>query len=616
MKRILLPLILCSTALSSAHDKAGTWIEVRSPHFSVVTDGNEKQARHVADQFERMRSVFHVQFPKLQIDPPAPIIVLAVKDEKDFRALEPEAYLAKGQLKLAGLFLPAPDKNYILMRLEAEGVHPYATVYHEYTHLLLAKAAEWLPLWLNEGLAEFYQNTDIREKESMLGEPSAENLQVLRQNRLLPLPTLFAVDQKSPYYHEENKGSIFYAESWALTHYIQITDSQNKTLRLTEYVTLLAQRVDPVEAATRTFGDLQQLQRALERYAQQTSFYSFKMHAATEVDDSTFTARFLTPSQSAALRADFLAYNQRSADARALLERVLQEDPNNVSAHETMGYLAFREGHLQEAKKWYAEAVQLDSQSYLAHYYFAAMSMKDAQDSNDAQVENSLRQAIKLNPSFAPAFDLLGIFLGMHHKDLDEAHMMGVTAVALEPANVHYRINVANVLMIMNRGQSAIEVLHAAGKVAKTPEELQAVDNMLMRAEEFNSAQKAFAASQERIQESNDSESDEEDDDADVPKPAHPDTFVAKGPHRFLTGVLRDIQCKTPQMDLQLLAGGKSLALHSENYYKLHFTALNFTPEGDLNPCKDLEGRPAKVEYVESADESASARVLSIELHK
>jgi hypothetical protein len=134
MKRILLPLILCSTALSSAHDKAGTWIEVRSPHFSVVTDGNEKQARHVADQFERMRSVFHVQFPKLQIDPPAPIIVLAVKDEKDFRALEPEAYLAKGQLKLAGLFLPAPDKNYILMRLEAEGVHPYATVYHEYTH--------------------------------------------------------------------------------------------------------------------------------------------------------------------------------------------------------------------------------------------------------------------------------------------------------------------------------------------------------------------------------------------------------------------------------------------------------------------------------------------------
>jgi hypothetical protein len=183
MKRIVLVLILFSTALSSARDEAENWIEVRSQHFSVVTNANEKQGRHVADQFERMRSVFHVQFPKLQIDPPAPIIVLAVEDEKDFRALEPEAYLAKGQLKLAGYFLRAPDKNYILLRLDAEGDHPYATVYHEYTHLLLAKAAEWLPLWLNEGLAEFYQNTEIREKEVLVGESSAENLGLLRQNR-------------------------------------------------------------------------------------------------------------------------------------------------------------------------------------------------------------------------------------------------------------------------------------------------------------------------------------------------------------------------------------------------------------------------------------------------
>jgi hypothetical protein len=39
----------------------------------------------VADQFERMRSVFRTLFPKLQIDPGTPIIVLAMKDEKDFR---------------------------------------------------------------------------------------------------------------------------------------------------------------------------------------------------------------------------------------------------------------------------------------------------------------------------------------------------------------------------------------------------------------------------------------------------------------------------------------------------------------------------------------------------
>lgn len=69
-------------------------------------------------------------------------------------------------------------------------------------------------------------------------------------------------------------------------------------------------------------------------------------------------------------------------------------------------------------------------------------------------------------------------------------------------------------------------------------------------------------------------------------------------------------------MDLTLDSGGKSLVLHAENYYKIQFSALNFKPSADLNPCKDLQGRPARVEYVESASQSAAARVFSIELHK
>jgi len=107
-----------------------------------------------------------------------------------------------------------------------------------------------MPLWLNEGLAEFYQNTEIREEDVSLGEPSGENLQWLRENRLLPLATLFTVDVQSPYYHQENKGSIFYAESWALTHYLFTKDHQEKTTRIARYSELLIQKVDPVSAAT------------------------------------------------------------------------------------------------------------------------------------------------------------------------------------------------------------------------------------------------------------------------------------------------------------------------------------------------------------------------------
>src|SRR5208282_2514107 len=181
-KKILLLLTIFAAAVVSARDKTENWLEVRSPHFTVLSNSSEKQARHIADQFERMRVVLQTGFPQARVDPETPIVVLAVKDEKDFRTLEPEAYLVKGQIEVAGLFLRAPDKNYVLLRLDAQGEHPYATVYHEYTHLLWSRA-EWLPLWLNEGWAEFYQDTEIRDKEVLVGEPSPENIRLLRQER-------------------------------------------------------------------------------------------------------------------------------------------------------------------------------------------------------------------------------------------------------------------------------------------------------------------------------------------------------------------------------------------------------------------------------------------------
>jgi Flp pilus assembly protein TadD len=617
-KRLVLLLLIFATAPAPARDRAETWTEVRSPHFVVITNSNEKQGFRVADQFERMRSVFHIAFPKLQIDPGSPIIVLAIKDEKDFNALEPQAYLAKGSLKLGGLFLRAPDKNYVLMRLDAEGEHPYAVVYHEYTHLLLSKAAEWMPLWMNEGLAEFYENSDIREKEVSLGEPSAEDLALLKERRLLPLATLFTVDEKSPYYHEENKGSIFYAESWALTHYICIKDHQEKTSRLGQYSELLVQKVDPVTAATRAFGDLKQLQAALEGYIRQGSFTYFKMTTTTEVDDSAFKAQVMTPAQADAVRADFLAYNERTADAQALLDQALQEDPKNVLAQETLGLMEVRQGNLEEARKRYAQAVQLDSQSFLAHYYFAAISMQDqVAPPDDAQVESSLRAAVRLNPSFAPPYDRLAVFLGTRGRNLEEARMMGLTAVSLDPANVGYRINVANVLLAMKKGQNAAEVLRYAAKLAKTPQETRAVDNMLRNAQAYAAAQEQGAdPNMSFTQESSGPEQNALAQETDPRHLAPRKEFVASGPHRFAVGVLKNVHCDAPDLDLNVASTTKTIVLHSDNYYAIQFTALGFQPNGNLNPCSDLENRPAKVEYVDSADTTDTPHLIAVELHQ
>lgn len=622
-KRPVLPLFLLvvATALSSA--KTEGWLEVRTPHFVVLSNSSEKQTRQLADQFERMRFVFHKMFPNAKVDPGSPIIVIAVKGKKDFQALEPESYLAKGQLELAGLFLRAADKNYVLLRLDADGEHPYATVYHEYTHLLSSKAQEWMPLWFNEGLAEFFENTDIHDKEVLLGQSSAGSVYLLQQNRLIPLATLFTVDYNSPYYHQEDKGSIFYAQSWALMHYLEIKDYQEKTHRLEDYLRLVASKVDPVTAATRAFGDLKKLESSLKTYVSQGQTGYFKMPGGTDVDASVFTMRPLTLSQADASRADFLAYNQRFKDSRALLERVLHDDPNNVSAHETMGFIEFQAHKLDEAQKWYGQAVKLDSQSFLAHYYYAIITMRGGVSAGDrqTQIEASLRAAIKLNPLFAPAYDQLAAFLGMQRKNLDEAHTFSLQAVQLEPSNVNFRLNAANVLMQMERSKDAVTVLQNAMKLATNPEQIASIQNQIASVQRYQ-AMRDEAEEYRRASESQLQVSEGQTPGAGSQLLANQQAQERPednrhGPQRTMKGTLRNVQCLDPAiMKLTVESTGKPVLLRARNYYKIPFTALNYTPKGELNPCKDIEGMKARVEFFEALSESAEGQIVSIELTK
>jgi Tfp pilus assembly protein PilF len=623
MYKIFLSVLLLAV-VASARDKQENWLQLSSPHFTVVCNGKEKEARHIADQFERMRLVFHTAYPNMQIDANGPIIVIAVNDRKTFRALEPEVYLKKGQLELAGLFLRAPEKNYVLLRMDAGGEHPYATVYHEYTHLLLSKA-DWLPLWLNEGMAEFFQNTDISPKGTVLGESDPNDIMWLHHNRLLPLATLFAVDHNSPYYHEENKGSIFYAESWALTHYLEVKDQQDNTNKLRDYMLLLIGGADPVTAAASAFGDIKQLQSALDRYIGQSPFIAFKLKQALPVDDATFQAQPITPAQADAVQADFLAYNRRESDSRTLLAQVLKEDPNNSLADETMGYLESRAGHMEQAQKWYEQAVKLDSQSYLANYYFGAIALnrREAGADIDERIEASLQKAIKLNPLFAPAYDALAVFYGMRQKNLDQAHMLTLNAVQLDPGNVEYRVNSARVLLTMGREADAVTVLQNALKLTKTPQETMAVQSEIQAALQRQRAREQNEKAARELQEAvaSSKQSAAESATRAVPADEEPPALVRRqeilsGPHRTLSGRIQNVHCSAPAvMDLDLNAGSKTITLHSGNYYKIRFSALNYNPTGELHPCSDLEGMHAKVEYVESVANKVNG-LIAVQLSK
>lgn len=187
--------------------------------------------------------------------------------------------------------------------------------------------------------------------------------------------------------------------------------------------------------------------------------------------------------------------------------------------------------------------------------------------------------------------------------------------MSLDPANVGYRINVANVLLAMGQGQNAVRVLETAAKLAKSPQESQALDNLLMNAQEYAASQEQNADQNRRIHETANSAPERASTVLDASHPADRKEFVASGPHRFAVGVLRNVKCDNPNLDLAVTSSAKTLTLHSDDYYKIQFTTLGFQPSGDLNPCRDLENRAAKVEYVESADKTVPPHLIGIELH-
>jgi tetratricopeptide (TPR) repeat protein len=471
---------------------AGTpqWVEVGSAHFTVVSDAGEKQARHILDHLERMRWVFQKLNPNANVDPTEPILVLAAKNTKTFQTLEPAAYLGNGKLELAGFFLRTQDRNFILLRLDVnEEQHPFAVVYHEYTHLQFRSAAAWMPLWLNEGFAEFFQNTQVREKDVLVGQPDFNEILFLQSHGRIPLPVLFKVDASSPYYHEEDKGSIFYAESWALTHYLEINDFDKHTHKVQDYLQLTSRHEDPVAAAEKAFGDLKKLQSDLDAYIRMGQYRQFVLNSAVApIDGSSFVTRAITQADADADRAEILSNVQREKEARDLIAAILKADPNNAKARETMGEIEARGGNFEEARKWYGEAVKLDPKSCLANYYFAVTSMQSGHN-DDSAIEPSLRAAIEINPDFAPAYERLAVYLSMQRKDTGAALQLIKTAIKLDPSNFAFRMNAANVLVTMGKYDDAIAVLGAAVKLARNQQQAAMAESQIENVRQFQQTQ-------------------------------------------------------------------------------------------------------------------------------
>lgn len=442
------------------------WLELRSPHFVVVSNAGEEETRSVLWDLERARSVFRRVLTDARIDSHRPPVVLAVKDEDGLREVIPQFWEKKSQ-RPAAAYWPGPQHHRVVLRVDTSPRERARHVIHEYGHLLTRLNIPDAPAWLDEGLAELWGTAVIEGGTTEVGRPAAHHLKVLRSRRpWIPLVDLVAMT-RAPDPRESTRLSLFYAQSWALAHCLVLGGCldragapANLQLAPPRYVERLRQGADPVEAARLAFGDLAAIEEALSEYVRAARFRALRFEVSSSpAEAGHFVLKTLSPAEALSVRAGFLLDGERPAAALPLLAEAVALEPNAAPALETLGRFYFQQNNPTEAAKWFDRAIESESPSYVAHYYKAILTrtIRGASDGREARgegqgvlsEEDHLRRAIALDATFAPAYaSLAGLLTGRRREAegeretaggrLGEAVELARRATELEPANAAY----------------------------------------------------------------------------------------------------------------------------------------------------------------------------------
>ncbi len=420
---ILLSCLIATEATVAADEK---WTSVQSKNFLLIGNASEKDIKQVAIKLEQFRDVFSRLFPGMKVNSPVPTTVIVFKNDRSYRPF-------KISSTTAGFFQPGQDVNYITLTTEARGaLDPFNVIFHEYTHLLVENSIEDAPTWFNEGLAEYYSTFEISNDQKVrLGAPIANHVLLLRENRLLPLRTLFEVDHKSPYYNESNKQSIFYAQTWALMHYLMLNKNTERPKQLGEFVNLVAKKVPLEQAFTQSFNTtFDVMEKELRDYIRQDRYRVMHGHFERKLEtDTALQTRLLNPAEVQAYLGDLLLHTNR-AEAESYLTKAVELDPDLAIAHASLGMFYFRQGKGEEARKSLERAVAAKSQNYLIHYYYAFMLSRsrpdevvvhgDYDEETAAKIREQLHKAIALRPDYPDAYNLLAFVNVVTGHEMDE----------------------------------------------------------------------------------------------------------------------------------------------------------------------------------------------------
>jgi tetratricopeptide (TPR) repeat protein len=558
----------------------------------------------------------------MKVNSPVPTTVIVFKNDSSYKPFKLSG-------NNAGYFQAGPDVNYIALNIETSArseADPFFLIFHEYTHLLINNTSGNVPIWFNEGLAEYYSTFSITDDQKIvMGSPIASHVFLLRENKMLPLRTLFQVDHNSPYYNERDKQSVFYAESWALMHYLILGNDGQRVGQLGKFVDQLNAGVPMEKAFQQAFTvTFESMEKELKAYIQRDSYPIVKGHFENKLGyDATMQSAPITEAETQAYLGDLLLHSNRT-ESEAYLQKALALDPNLAIANASLGMLRVRQGKSEEARKSLERAVAANSQNYLTHYYYAYALSREGNPGGEmvmgfapetaSKMRSELNLAIKLRPDFPESYSLLAFVNLVTNTQLDESLEMLKRALAASPGRNDLVFMMAQIYMRKEDFKTAhqlIDKLVANNNDNEIRQRAQALLAQLVSVErqmaDISAARDAEATASRESPSLRGFSQDEPVEKYDPAAALRESLRKPAAGETQAQGMLARIDCDTKNITFSVRINGRLLKLKTDSF--THVELMSFTPEagGEITCGPRKPENNVVVSYVPTTGPAARA---------
>jgi tetratricopeptide (TPR) repeat protein len=462
------------------------WTTLTIDELTIYSSANDYTTRNVASGLVRLRDALSV-VTRLKVRSPLPTRVYIFGDQRGFVPYCDASIRRSAQL--SGLFLSHADGNYVLIDGSARGID--RVVYHELAHYFLRNTIPGdVPLWFNEGLAEFYSTFKEHNDTVEVGLPVEEHINWLRTQSLIPLKDLLAVNRDSKEYHEGNLQGVFYAESWALVHYLMIGNPERRD-QLGNYVGLIAGGRTIDDAFRIAFhGTYDDLERELRKYIRAFSMkyirYTLADFKAKEVPSPQPLARDVL----LVALGDLLMHSMTPhfSEGETFIAAAIKANPSNADAYAEMGVAKSWQRENAEAERYFEKAVQLGSRNALPYLLYGDSILHRvdagirhnavAPPAEIAKARDLFRKATELDPQSATAFSGLGATYALTMDDPAPGIAALERSLALAPSEIGTLFNLIVIESRAGRRNDAAKHLETLSHLADAETVRQARESL------------------------------------------------------------------------------------------------------------------------------------------